>query len=152
MAQHRCEETISLIYNDLAEKFEDLYHLIDNDELEKVTKSLKVLVEAANCEYLENLHRYPIHVVQLKNDVLQRRIKELVEPLFQGFSGKIEKKSFKIFELDLKSSNKQLSETSLKESCQRAAIFYRSSLQGISYSIQFFLSFRFHKSSRRNAA
>lgn len=141
MAQHRCEETISLIYNDLAERFEEIYHLIDNDELEKVTKSLKVVVEAANCEYLEKLHRYPIHVVQLKNDVLQRRIKELVEPLFQNFSGKIEKKSFKIFELDLKSSSKQLSEASLKESCQRAAVFYRSSLQGILLLLSNFFKF-----------
>lgn len=129
LAQHRCEETISDIFNILADKFAELNHLIENDELEKVTKSLKSLVGAANDEYFERLHRYPIHVVQAKCEVLQRRIKELIEPLFQNYCSKIEKKSVKIFELDLK-SNKQLSENSLKESIQRAIVFYRTSIQG----------------------
>ena len=130
LAQHRCEETISDIFKVLVDKFAELNHLIENDELEKVTKSLKSFVGAANDEYFERLHRYPIHVVQAKGEVLQRRIKELIEPLFQNYCSKIEKKSIKIFELDLKSPNKQFSENSLKESIQRAVVFYRASVQG----------------------
>lgn len=130
MAQHRCEETISEIFTGLTEKLQDLYKFIDNDELGKVTDNLKLVVETANCEYFEKLHRYPIHVVQLKNNSLQRRIKELVDPLFHSYCKKIEKKSLKIFELDLKSSSKQFSESSLKDSIQRAVVFYRASIQG----------------------
>jgi hypothetical protein len=130
LAQHRCEEAISEICLGLTGKFQDLCKFIECDELDKVTDSLKLFVETANSEYFEKLHRYPIHVVQLKNDSLQRRIKELVEPLFHSYCKKIEKKSLKIFELDLKSSSKQFSESSLKESIQRAVVFYRASIQG----------------------
>ena len=105
--------------------------MIETDELEKTSKNLKLLVEAASVEYFEKLNRYPINVVQLKCENLKRRIKEIVEPLFQNYCHKIEKKSVKIFELDLKSSGKQFSESSLKESVQRAVLFYRTSIQGI---------------------
>lgn len=130
LAQHRCEEAISEIFIDLTGKLQDLYKFIECDELDKVTNNLKLFVEAANSEYFEKLHRYPIHVVQLKSDSLQRRIKEVVEPLFHAYCKRIEKKSLKIFELDLKSSSKKFSESSLKESTQRAIIFYRASIQG----------------------
>lgn len=130
MAQHRCEETISDVFNTLTVKFEELHRLIENDELEKTIEDLKLFVGTANEDYFERLHRYPIHVVQSKSEVLQRRIKELIEPLFQNYCSKIEKKSLKIFEMDLKSCNKQFSEISLKESVQRAVVFYRTSIQG----------------------
>jgi glutamyl-tRNA reductase len=138
LAQHRCEETISDIFNLLSGKFSELHHMIETDELEKAIKTLKSFVQAANDEYFERLHRYPIHVVQTKGEVLQRRINELIEPLFQNYCNKIEKKSLKIFELDLKSSNKQFSENSLKESIQRALVFYRTSIQGTQSSLKLF--------------
>ena len=130
MAQHRCEETISDISKVLSDEFVELFSLIENEDLENAVKKLKSFVENANGEYFERLHRYPINVVQAKGEVLHRRIKELIEPLFQNFCTKIEKKSLKIFELDLKSSNKQFSKNSLNESIQRAIIFYRTSIQG----------------------
>lgn len=147
LAQHRCEETITDISNVLSAKFLDINLLIDNDELENAVENLKLIVGTANDEYFERLHRYSINVVQDKCEVLQRRIKELIEPLFQNYCNKIEKKSLKIFELELKSSNKPFSENSLKESIQRAVVFYRTSIQGTQSSLKMFelhIFFRFY--------
>lgn len=138
LAQHRCEETISDISKVLSDKFLGLNLLIDNDELENAVEKLKLVVGTANDEYFERLHRYSINVVQAKCDVLQRRIKELIEPLFQNYCNKIEKKSLKIFEFELKSSSKQFSENSLQESIQRAVVFYRTSIQGTQSSLKIF--------------
>lgn len=147
LAQHRCEETITDISNVLSDKILQLNLLIDNDELENAVEKLKSIVGAANDEYIEKLHRYSINVVQAKCEVLQRRIKELIEPLFQNYCDKIEKKSLKIFEFELKSSNKQFSENTLKESIQRAVVFYRASIQGTQSSLKIFefhVFFRFY--------
>lgn len=130
LAQHRCEETISEIVSELKISFDKLNYYVDREELETVVSHLKSTVEGAYSEYFEKLHRYPINIVQSKLLSLQRRIKELVEPLFQNFCSKIERKSIQIFELDLKSTSQQLSKASLHEATQRALIFYRSSIQG----------------------
>lgn len=99
---------------------------------------MKLVVGTANDEYFERLHRYSINVVQAKCEVLQRRIKELIEPLFQNYCNKIEKKSLKIFEFELKSSNEKFSENALHESIQRAVVFYRTSIQGTQSSLKIF--------------
>ena len=83
--------------------FENL-RLLENDELESTIDSLNVAVQDSVKAYGEKLQRYPVHVVQTKNESLMRRLKELVEPLFDIYCEKIEKKSIRIFEHDLNSS------------------------------------------------
>lgn len=131
MAQHRCEETISEIYSNLTTNFVELNELIEKNELEFMVKQLKVAVVSASEQYFDKLHRYPKNIVQHKNETLIRRIKDLIEPLFNNYCLKIEKQALNIFELQLQTERNQISEAGLKNSVQRALTFFRSSIQGI---------------------
>lgn len=121
---------INEISDNFKKEISKIYVLLENDDFESTIDSLNVAVQDSVKAYGEKLQRYPVHVVQTKNESLMRRLKELVEPLFDIYCEKIEKKSLRIFEHDLNSSKSvQLSTILIDDSIERAATFYRTSLQ-----------------------
>ena len=103
---------------------------LENDELESTIQLLNSAVQDACKLYTEKLHRYPVNVVKSKNETLTRRLKDLVDPVFDTYCEKIEKKSIKIFEYDFISvKNSTLTTALINDSIERAITFYKTSLQ-----------------------
>ena len=104
--------------------------MLQNDELEATIELLTDAFHVSVKAYSEKLHRYPVHIVQTKNESLMRRLKDMIDPLFNAYCEKIEKKSIRIFEHDLNSTkNLPLTTALVNSSIDRAATFYRTSLQ-----------------------
>lgn len=129
LAEHRCEETINEVCLNFNNQIYEIIALIENDEFEKSIELLKYSSKEIFKIYSEKLSRYPSNIVQSKNETLLLRLKELIEPIFNIYCEKIEKKSIKIFEHVLLSSKNTAFTTELiNDSIERSTTFYRTSL------------------------
>lgn len=147
LAQHRCDETIEILYQQFSDKLSNIHAEINAEDFEKASKSLKAELDEVKKTYYAQLHRFSVDVVSKKYSDLKRRLYPSLEGLFNLYCQKIQIKAEKIFDLDLKSNDRTISSSTLSSAKSRSLVFYRASLEGKHLLFAFFNScFRIHRS------